>query len=167
MSQLHCGIEVQDVNGVNYVYGFIGSGYAMLLETSNSFDGVAIPFTMHLGDMAIHGGNISLETTVKYTGLIAVAKTITTGSIAVTYYGDGSTSAKSSWTVSPNCTGNRIMTGVEHRTLGRYIFHSWKFVASTDDEIVGFEPLYFYVLYDVVGDHMRDRCAAATVSPPT
>ena len=154
---LALGIEVQDTNGANYVYGFIDTGYAERLEYGNTFDGTAIPFTMHTGDMAIHGGNVSLETTPQYSALIAVAKTVTTGTVAVSHYGDGATAANETWYITPTASGKRLVADVEHKTLGRYIFHSWKFVISTSDETVGFEPLYFYVLYDVVGDHTRDR----------
>jgi hypothetical protein len=154
---LQVGIEVQDTYGSNYVYGFIDTGYAERLEYGNDFDGTAIEATMHLGDMAIHGGNVSLETTPQYSGLIAVANTVTTNTIAVSHYGDGATTANETWTITPTASGKRVVVDVNHKTLGRYIFHSWKFVISTSDETVCFEPLYFYVLYDVVGDHTRDR----------
>lgn len=154
---LQVGIEVQDTSGINYDYGFIDTGYCERLEYGNTFDGAAISSTMQLGDMAIHGGNVSLETTPQYSGLIAVAKTVTSNTVAVSHYGNGSSTANETWTITPTASGKRIIIDVEHRELGRYIFHSWKFVMSTSDEAVCFEPLYFYVLYDVIGDHTRDR----------
>jgi hypothetical protein len=152
---LKIGIEVQDTNGANYVYGFIDTGYAERLEYGTTMDGTAIPFTMQLGDMAIRGGNISLETTPKYTGFIATSKTA--GTVAISHYGNGSTTANESWSKSLISSGNRLSITLEHKTQGRFIFHSWKFITSTSTETVGFEPLYLYVLYDVEGDHTRDR----------
>jgi hypothetical protein len=154
---LKLGIEVQAVDGASYVYGFIDTGYAERLEYGNTFDGTAIPFTMHLGDMAIGGGNVSVETSPQYSALIAVAKTATTSTVAISHYGDGSSTANETWSVTPTASGKRLTIDVKHQGLGRYIFHSWKFNISTTNETVGFEPLYFYVLYDVTGDHTRDR----------
>jgi hypothetical protein len=155
-NNLQLGIEVQDTYGSNYVYGFIDTGYAERLEYGNTFDGTAIEHTLHFGDIAIHSGNVSVETSPQYTGMVMASKTSTTNTVAISHYGDGATVANETWNASPINSGKRLALTVKHLTQGRFVFHSWKFVISTSNETVGFEPLYVYVLYDVKGDHTRD-----------
>ena len=151
---LQAAITVKDISGVSYNYGFIDTGYMERLEYGNSFDGQDIAHTLHFGDMVLANGSIVAETTVEHSCLIAIAKATTTSDITLTHYGDGATTG-TSWTESPTKAGYRIIYPVEHRSLGSHIFHSVKITTSTNDETVGFEPLYFYMLYEITREHLR------------
>jgi len=152
---LQAGVEVEDTNGVTYSYGFLDTGYMLRLEHGNSFDGTAIDHTMWFGDIAIHGdGSVSLETDAEYHILVAKTKT-TTNDITVTHYGDSSTTGNEI-TMIPRKTGYRTIRTSEHNKLGAHIFHSWKFEISTDDEVAGFEPLFFACLYKIHRNYLKD-----------
>jgi len=99
--------------------------------------------------------SIAIETSIRYSCLIATAKETTTSDITLTHYGDGYTTG-TTWTESPTKADYRIIYPVESRTLGANIFHSIKITTSTDDETIGFEPLFFYILYEVIREHLRD-----------
>jgi hypothetical protein len=156
LTDLQYIIEVKDTNGVEYNYGFLNTGYAERLEYNNNFDATDIVHTFHTGDMALVDGSVSTETNVEYICLQNVTKSNTSNSITLTHYGDGSTGAGDSWTESPLKTGYDITMPVQHEKLGGHIFHSLKATLTTDDETVGFEPLYLYFLYSKVRDHVTD-----------
>ena len=59
-------------------------------------------------------------------------------------------------TESPLKSGYRIIFPVEHQNLGAHQFHSWKYVMTTDDESVSFEPLYVFILFIQTRDHIKD-----------
>jgi len=151
---LQAAITVKDTSGVGYNYGFIDTGYMERLEYGNDFDGQDITPTLQFGDMVLANGSIPIETTVQYSCLITTAKTTTTTNITLTHYGDGSTSG-TEWTESPTKANYRIIYPVEHRALGSHIFHSVKISTATDNETIGFEPLYFYMLYEITREHLR------------
>jgi hypothetical protein len=153
--QLQLCIEVEDSSGNLYNYGFIDTGYMERLEYGNDFDGEDITHTLQFGDIALAEGSIATETTAEYSSLIAIAKTTTSANISLTHYGDGKSSG-TSWTESPQKSGHRIIYPVEHKSLGAYVFHSYKLVIITNDEVIGFEPLYFYILYSTTRDHLKD-----------
>lgn len=155
---LQFGIEVKDVNGNTYNYGFIDTGYMERLESGVNFDGEDIAHIMQFGDIALaEEGSIATETITEYSCLIAVAKVSTGAMIAITHYGDGKTIG-TSWSENNFKSGHRIIYSVEHRSLGSYIFHSFKFEIDTNNvaNIIGFEPLYFYTIYSITRDHTRD-----------
>jgi hypothetical protein len=151
---LQVAITVKDVSGVCYNYGFIDTGYMERLEYGTDFDGQNITYTLHFGDMALANGSITTETTIQYSCLIAVAKLITTSDITITHYGDGSTTG-TSWEEVAQKLGYRIIYPVDHRSLGAHVFHSIKMSTATNSELIGFEPLYFYILYEVTREHLR------------
>lgn len=152
---LQAGIEVKDTNGNFYNYGFIDTGYMERLEYGNDFDGEDIAHTLHTGDLVLADGSIIVETTAEYSCLIATAKSNTSADIIITHYGDGQ-SIGTAWTENPQKSGFRLIFPVEHQSLGAHLFHSFKITISTNDEAIGFEPLYFYVMYDAARDHTRD-----------
>ena len=152
---LQVGISVKSTAGIYYNYGFIDTGYMERLEYGNDFDSQDITHTLHFGDMALAEGSVSAETKIRSSCLIATAKTTTTSDITLTHYGDGSTSG-TEWTESPTKANYRLIYPVESRTLGAAIFHSIKISTATDNETIGFEPLYFYMLYEVTREHLRD-----------
>ncbi|MGB2828057.1 MAG: hypothetical protein WBC50_07675, partial [Dehalococcoidales bacterium] len=151
---LQAGIAVKSTTGVSYNYGFIDTGYMERLEYGNAFDGVDITHTLRFGDMALAEGSVSAETSIQYSCLIATAKTTTTADIIITHYGDGSTTG-TAWTESPTRAGYRIIYPVEHQSLGAHIFHSIKISTATNNEVIGFEPLYLYMLYEITREHLR------------
>lgn len=153
--KLQYAIEVKDTNGTNYNYGFIDTGYMQRLEYGTDFDGQDITHTFQLGDMAPAEGSVAIETVAEYFGLIAKAKTTTTSDIAITHYGDGKSSG-TSWEESTDKSGYRLIFPVYHTSRSGNIFHSVKCVISTNDEAYGFEPLYFYMLYKLLRDHLTD-----------
>lgn len=154
-ANLQAGVEVEDTNGVTYTYGAIDTGYLLRLEHGNNFDGTAIPHTMWFGDIALHGdGSITVETDAEYHNLVAVTKT-TTEDITVTHYGDSSTTG-TELTMAPRKSGYRTIRTSIHNKLGSHLLHSWKFEISTDDETVGFEPLFFACLYKTHRNYIKD-----------
>jgi hypothetical protein len=152
---LQYAIEVEDTTGLKYNYGFIDTGYMLRLEYGNDFDGQDIAHTVHFGDMVLAGGSIVVETDADYFCVMAKAKTSTSSEITFTHYGDSSTTG-TSWTKSVSRSGFRVISPVYHKSLGGHLFHSVKMQISTDNETVGFEPLYFYILYSKTRDHLRD-----------
>jgi len=153
---LQAGIEVEDINGVTYSYGFLDTGYMLRLEHGNNFDGDSIAHTMWFGDIAIHGeGSMSIETNAEYHILVAKSKD-TSKDFTITHYGDSSTSGSEIY-MSPRRDGYRTIRTSEHKKLGSHIFHSWKFEISTDNEVTGFEPLFFACLYKVSRDYLREH----------
>lgn len=151
---LQAAITVKTTTGVNYNYGFIDTGYMERLEYGTAFDGQDITHTLHFGDMVLAEGSITAETTIQYSCLIATAKTTTTADITITHYGDGY-STGTEWTESPTRASYRVIYPVEHQSLGAHIFHSIKISTTTDDETIGFEPLYFYMLYEITREHLK------------
>jgi hypothetical protein len=154
-SDLQYVIEVKDTNGANYNYGFIDTGYMERLEYGNDFDGTDIAHTFQFGDMAPASGSVAVETMAEYFGIISKSKTSTAASITLSHYGDGEASA-TEWTESTTKSGYRMIFPVYHKSLGAHIFHSVKCSISTNNETYGFEPLYFYMIYKVIRDHIRD-----------
>lgn len=152
---IQAGIEVSDVNGATYTYGSVDTGYMLRLEHGNSFDGTAIAQEWQFGDIALHKDNISAETIAEYYTLIAESKSITTSNITVTHYGDTSISG-SEITMSPTKAGFRTIRTSKHEKNGPHIYHSWKFEISTNDEVVGFEPLFFVCLYKIGRQYTKD-----------
>ena len=126
------------------------------LEDGNDFDGLSIGQTFRLGDMALVEGSVGVETKVEYTCLISTAKSTTSNSITFTHYRDGQTTG-TTWTKSPQASGYNLAYPVEHHDQkGAGVFHSIKAALSTNDETVGFEPLYLYMLYSTQRDHAGD-----------
>jgi len=153
--RIQVSTQVKDTNGNTYNYGFIDTGYMERLEYGNDFDGQNITHTFQFGDIAPADGSIMTETSINHQALVAVAKTNTTNDITITHYGDSALSG-TSFTVSPNKSGYRLIFPVEHKGQGAHVFHSWKVETTTDNETVGFEPLYFGILYTRQRDHTRD-----------
>jgi len=155
-SDLQYGIEAEDTYGNKYNYGFLNTGYMERLEYGTDFDGTDITQTFHLGDMALMDGSVTIETAIEHVCLLNKAKSTTSNSITLTHYGDGDTGSGDSWTELPTKTGYDITMPVQHEKLGAHIFHSLKAALTTDDETVGFQPLYLYFIYSRVRDHVRD-----------
>lgn len=150
---LQYGMEVKTTDGANYTYGFI-TDYMLRLEHTNSFDGTGIAQTFQFGDISLAGNHVTIETKARYHNLIAKTKT-TTNNITATHYGDSSTTGET-FTINPRKTGFRTTRSSKNKPLGSHLFHSWKFTITTDDETVGFEPLFFSCLYKQTREYVRD-----------
>jgi hypothetical protein len=149
-------IEAVDTSGVRYNYGFLDTGFTYELENGNDMDGDGIAQYFQTGYMVLQEGSITTETKVEYVCLVATAKTTTDQSIRFRYYMDGN-STRTQWTQSPQKTGYTITYPVEHiDQKGAGIFHSFEVYMATDDETVGFEPQYMYLLYSTQRDHTSD-----------
>jgi hypothetical protein len=153
-SPLQYGIEVKTTDGATYNYGFIDD-YMLRLEHTNAFDGTGIAQTVHFGDIALANNSVTTETSTSRHNLTTVAKENTTSNITITHYGDSSVTGNS-YTMSPLKGGYRIISDSEHQKFGSHIFHSWELTTTTDNETVGFEPLFFSCLYKADRLHTRD-----------
>jgi len=147
---LQCGIEVEDTNGNKYSYGAI-SQYMERLENGTDFDGTDITHTLHTGDIPV-AESIAHLSKVDALGLTCLATNTTTNTISGSYYRDGATTADETFTLAPQKTGKRIATPTTQdiKQQGSGIYHSFKLVMITDDETIGFEPMYLYAYYKVV-----------------
>jgi hypothetical protein len=147
---LQYGLDVQDIYGNQYNYGFIDTGYIERLEYGTTFDGNDIVSTFQLGDY-LPADTIMAETMLDKIKLIIKAKTTTTNNISATHYGDGCTTGTTlKDCFDPNKTGYRIAMPFLTDNLGGYVFHSLKFAQTTDDETCGFEPLALGITHHIV-----------------
>lgn len=144
---LQYGIEVLDSSGNSYNYGFTDSGYMYRLEHGSDFDGNSITGTVQLGDIALMEGATAFETASEYHGLIAMAQP--GGNVTVTHYSDGS-STGNAWNFDLGKSGYNLIMPVRHE-VNTAVFHSWEFVTAEE-----FEPLYFFVYYSPIRQHLRD-----------
>lgn len=143
---IQCGVEVVDTSGNPYSYGFIDTGYMERLEYGTTFDGTAITSTLHFGDFPLD--DLAYETLIETVKLLAVAKTTTSNSVTCTLYEDTATSGVDK-TMSPAKSGYHLADPYFDEQLTGNPFHSLKFVMSTNNETIGFEPLAVIVGYSL------------------
>lgn len=157
-NDLQCGCSVTDTDGNSYTYGGLASGYVERLENTvaptHAFDGVDIVHEFFLGDFPLND-DLSLETRVIHFFLIALSKTTTANSISLTHYIDGKSSG-TAYTLSPLRTNYRIIEGVKNINSDPGIFHSFDVSLTTNDELIGFEPLAMVVFYEIVREHIAE-----------
>lgn len=147
---LQCGFGVLDTTGNFYTYGGLDAGYLERLENGTDFDGLDIVHILHTGDMVL-GDTLSEEEIVRAVKLVCLATNTTTNTITGSYYKDGTTTADKEQTFIPQATGKRIAQTIKQFGAGGgATFHSFKFSMTTDDEEVGFEPIYLCVFYKYV-----------------
>ena len=140
------GLEVQSTIGAPYSYGFDNSGQMYRLENGTDFDGVDIVHTLHVGDAPLVE-SIMIETKLRKINLVCKATNTTTNTVAVSLYRDGSTTANTATTtLTPQATGKTIAQ-TKTNVNSDAVFHSIKMVMTTDNETVGFEPMYLGALY--------------------
>ena len=158
-NRLQCGADVSDANGAHYSYAATDSGYLQRLENGTAFtgDGGAITYEFELGDLPPTGG-LNVETILRYIRLIMVAKGTTSSTVTVTHYGDMNQTGKTI-TLSPSKSGYDVTMparSVSGSTWGSHVFHRLKFTISTDDETIGFEPLWISGLYELSRLRLKD-----------
>lgn len=145
---LQCGVGVKDTNGNDYTYGTIDTGYIERLENGTTFDGDNIVSEFQTPDIAIRSGSVMHETRIRTIELPMVAKTVTTNNVTCTHYGDAQDTG-TSLTISPRQANARIAIPSVSCNLGDYIFHSIKASMTTNNETIGFEPLYLGVNFKI------------------
>lgn len=146
--QLVCGASVRDTDGNYYNYGFIDTGFMERLEYGTTFDGNDIVHAFQTGDMVLDQNDFTMETQVERIQLITVAKTVTSNDITYTHYVD-TESVGVNYTMSPTATGKRVANIVTPINSKVGTFHGGKFVMTTDDETIGFEPLALAYIYSL------------------
>jgi len=146
---LQCSIPVVDSIGNHYNYGAENDGKVYRLENGNDMDGNDITYTFRLGDQPLHEDSIMTETQLRYVKLVTKALSTSTNNISVTYYADGVTTGTSLTSFSSQKSGYRILESVQS-TGGRGTFHSTEFSITTNNEPVGFEPLFVGYNYKVL-----------------
>jgi hypothetical protein len=158
-NRLQCGTDVSDSYGAHYSYAATNSGYLQRLENGTAFtgDGGAITYEFELGDLP-PAGSLNMETILRYIRLVMVTKGTTSSSVTVTHYGDMNQTGKTI-TLSPSKSGydsTMPARSVSGSTWGSHVFHRLKFTISTDDETIGFEPLWISGLYELSRYRLKD-----------
>jgi len=153
-----CGLVVYDTNGIAYSYGATASGFMYRMEYGTTIDGVAVPYTVQIADVA-PTGSISDRTEACSVRLVGKAKTTTTQTVLIEHFGDSSTTASVPAIpgVSMANSGKRLFSVI--RSMGtapkNHIYHSYKLSVSTSDETIGFEPVFLVLGYRSIGKDSR------------
>lgn len=144
---LQTGLRVRSVDGAVYNYGMNYNGRVFRLENGTDFSGNDIVHEVQTGDIALHEGSVWVVTKVRNFMLHTAAKTTTTNSITLTHYGDTNATG-TDYTLSPARTGYRVASPkLSEKDMGDYVYHRFKMSMTTDDESVGFEPLFVALKY--------------------
>lgn len=151
------GAMMVDNNGNIYNYAFIDSGYVERLNNGTTYDGNDIDYTLELGD-EFPVNDINILTSLDSVRLSTVSKTNTSNSILCYHYGDTKTAATvdseagtSFYTLSTKKTGQRVAFPFKRINTPPHMCHRLKFTISTNNENVGFEPLYVGGFYKTRG----------------
>lgn len=146
--ELRIGIPVKDTNGNPYVYGAIGTGYLERLEYGNTFDSGDIVSTVHFADKPLYNSML-YETRLRKIKLAFLSKTTTANDLAITHYADTNTTGTTVVAMDPTSATNRLRQIVRSVSLDATL-HSLKFIMTTNDETIGFEPLYVSMFYHLL-----------------
>ena len=140
------GVEVESTLGVPYSYGFDNSGQVYRLNNGTDFDGADIVHTIHTGDFPMEP-TVMVETKLRKINLVCGATNTTSSTITASLYRDGSSTANTDTaTLVPQASGKTIAQ-TKTNIHSDAVFHSVKMVMTTDDETVGFEPMYLGLSY--------------------
>ena len=145
---LQCGLEVLDLQGNTYNYGFVDAGYMERLENGTTFDGNPIACVIELGDNPFV--DLWRTSSVRWLELITVAKMNTTNQITVSNWGDTSEGSPETLTMSPTKSGYRVAMPIlseQTSALNEYVFRRLGFSLSTTNEPYAFEPLALSVKF--------------------
>ena len=150
---LQGGAIVTDVSGNIYNYGFIDTGYVQKLNDGTTFDGEDIVYEFSTGDI-LPSGEINTLTSVDSIRLATVSKETTSNSILAYHYGDTKDAATTDqvagtayYTLATANTGSRVAFPFKRINTPPHMTHKLKFTMTTDDETVGFEPLFIGGFY--------------------
>lgn len=149
---LWCGFQVEDPYGNQYVYGGTGDGFIERLDYGTTFDGVGIAYKFRLPD-SLMNASWDNRKEIRQIRLVGVCKTTTTQTVAISHYGDGSSTATtpSVIAVANNKTGRRFYKFARSVSFIANT-HSLEFSITTTDEVGGFDPLFVSGTYRVL-DH--------------
>lgn len=132
--------------GVSYAYAAVDSGNLMRLNDGTTMDGDAITSIFETGDIPL-AGNVMTEAKLRFLRFGMVGKSTTTNSVSVTHYTDGGNSGET-FSMSPSRTGYRMALPLKSRN--KYgTFHRFRGTMTTNDETIGFEPLFLGGSLDV------------------
>jgi hypothetical protein len=147
---LWCGWEVDDAQGNKYIYAGTGDGYVERLEYGTTLDGLGITYKFRTPD-SLMNNSWDTRKEVRQIRLVGVCKTTSTQLVAVSHYADGATSASSPGitSISQVDTGKRFYKYARSVSL-RGTTHSFEFSITTNNETVGFVPLFVGGQYRVI-----------------
>jgi hypothetical protein len=146
--KLRCGFTVKDSLGTRYVYGGTTDGYLERLENGTDFDGTAITYTWHLGDIPF-AKSLMYDARFRKLQLVGISKNTSTNAVGITIYQDGKTTGESVTAISQADSAKRVYS-VDRSISSQGSFTSLKFSVSTDNETIGFEPLMVSGLYEII-----------------
>lgn len=147
-TRLYGVFNAVDTNGVLSLYGYGNTGYVWKLDSGNTLDGDDIVCTFQIADIALEGNYIDRETFVRGVKFVQVAKNTTANSVTLTHFGDTATSGNPIDTYSPAATGKRLLDRYTSKRFGPHIFHGIKGTLTTNDESIGFEPVFLSIKYE-------------------
>lgn len=150
---LQVAFNVKDVNGYEYSYGGIDTGYIERLENGNDFDGTAIVHMFQTGDISL--ASLMYTTIIRKVKMLFTAKTVTTNNATLTHYGNTSTSGTAITAMSPVSSGNRVADIIKGSNLGKHVLNSFKGAMTTNNETIGFEPIAIGVFYEDSGEDLN------------
>ena len=150
---LQLGCSVQDTHGNTYCYGFGSDGFIYRLENGTTFNSTGIAHSVVFGDIAV-AGSTWIITKVRNVKLHAVSKTITANDITLQHWADGS-ATPTSFTMDAKRTGYRITASKKSENITDAVFHRFGLSITTTDEPVGFEPIIFAIMHEVVREDTR------------
>jgi len=117
------------------------------LEQGTTFNGSDIVSTLTSGDQLPIPQDLFTETRIVSVNLVAINKNNDTA-IVLTHYIDGRTDGKDySFSDSDVDISYRYANVVQDIFSAPGIFHGFKLVKATRNEVKGFEPLYFALYY--------------------
>lgn len=138
---LTCGFRVIDTAGMEYIYAGTEDGYLECLESGTTFDGNSISYSLQTGDVAL---NKSLNYVTSIRNLKIISKTISTSTaqVYITHYSDSETTGLDITPFSQQMTDKRIYSIKRSLGSNASVFHSIKLEVVTNNETIGFSPLY-------------------------
>ena len=145
------GFTVSDVNGNNYVYGGVDSGYLVRLENGTTWGGTDIDYALETGDF-LPSKSIWDKTLLRYVKFIARANA--TDNLDITYAADTDT--------TPAALVSNIDLTASGFRLKKYTApinkigwtHRLKFTLSSDSVARAFEPLGYAIQWQYVRDDL-------------
>jgi hypothetical protein len=149
---LTCGFRTGDSVGNNYVYGGTSDGFIELTEDGTTFDGNPITYTFWFGDILLAKTG-DYVTKLRHMKIIAKAKNISTATVSVTHYGDTAITGTSFAAISQKDGFHRLYQA-RHSINENAVLHGLKYEVTTNNEVIGFEPLMVSGLFDVVREDL-------------
>jgi hypothetical protein len=144
---LTCGFNVQDTNGDTFLFGGTADGFIERLENGTTFDGNALVHTFWFGDILLAKTG-DYVCTLRHVKLFAKAKNISSATVAVTHYADTASTGESLAAISQVDATHRLYQA-KHSIGMDAVLHSLRYDITTNDEVIGFEPLMVSGLYEV------------------